>query len=171
MAVSWMGSGCRHQAAMPSVMLLRWIPVEPAQPPRGHPLSVRCCGRERHGVVHALADRLTDDASIVLFGGMAKERPYPGSTTVTTVNGGGRRTHQDARGGAPADPGQLTPPGRRREQPLLGRETGGDREYTSETPLGRLATMHEIVDAAVFLFENTAINGVELIVDGGWHCR
>jgi NAD(P)-dependent dehydrogenase (short-subunit alcohol dehydrogenase family) len=39
-------------------------------------------------VVHALADRLTDDASIVLFGGMAKERPYPGSTTVTTVNGG-----------------------------------------------------------------------------------
>jgi hypothetical protein len=31
--------------------------------------------------------------------------------------------------------------------------------------------MHEIVDAAVFLFENTAINGVDLIVDGGWHCR
>ena len=30
----------------------------------------------------------TDDASLVLFGGMAKERPYPGSTTVTTVNGG-----------------------------------------------------------------------------------
>jgi hypothetical protein len=28
-------------------------------------------------VVHALADRLTDDASIVLFGGMAKERPTP----------------------------------------------------------------------------------------------
>ena len=24
----------------------------------------------------------------MLFGGMAKERPYPGSTTVTTVNGG-----------------------------------------------------------------------------------
>ncbi len=39
-------------------------------------------------VVHTLRPRLTDDASIVLFGGMAKERPYPGSTTVTTVNGG-----------------------------------------------------------------------------------
>ena len=39
-------------------------------------------------VVHTLRDRLTDDASLVLFGGMAKERPYPGSTTVTTVNGG-----------------------------------------------------------------------------------
>ena len=39
-------------------------------------------------VVHTLRPRLTEDASIVLFGGMAKERPYPGSTTVTTVNGG-----------------------------------------------------------------------------------
>ena len=40
-------------------------------------------------VVHALLDRLDPaTSSIVLFGGMAKERPYPGSTTVTTVNGG-----------------------------------------------------------------------------------
>src|SRR5918992_1692994 len=39
-------------------------------------------------VVHQLAGRLTPDASILLFGGLAKDRPYPGSTTVTTVNGG-----------------------------------------------------------------------------------
>jgi len=38
-------------------------------------------------VVHVLAPRFDEDASIVLFGGLAKERPYPGSTTVTTVNG------------------------------------------------------------------------------------
>ena len=38
-------------------------------------------------VIHQLADRLTPDASILLFGGLAKDRPYPGSTTVTTVNG------------------------------------------------------------------------------------
>jgi hypothetical protein len=31
--------------------------------------------------------------------------------------------------------------------------------------------MAEIVDATAFLLENTAVNGVELIVDGGWHCR
>jgi NAD(P)-dependent dehydrogenase (short-subunit alcohol dehydrogenase family) len=37
--------------------------------------------------------------------------------------------------------------------------------------MGRLARMDEIVDAAVFLLENTAVNGVDLIVDGGWHCR
>ena len=30
--------------------------------------------------------------------------------------------------------------------------------------------MDEIVGAAVFLLENTAVNGVDLIVDGGWHC-
>ena len=39
-------------------------------------------------VVASLRDRLSDDSAIVLFGGLAKERPYPGSTTVSTVNGG-----------------------------------------------------------------------------------
>src|SRR4029450_6814352 len=39
-------------------------------------------------VVSALTDRLPDNASIVLFGGRAKDRPYPGSLTVSTVNGG-----------------------------------------------------------------------------------
>ena len=39
-------------------------------------------------VVHALRDRLGDESAIVLFGGLAKDRPYPGSTTVSTVNGG-----------------------------------------------------------------------------------
>ena len=39
-------------------------------------------------VVHALRARLTPDAALLLFGGVAKDRPYPGSTTVSTVNGG-----------------------------------------------------------------------------------
>ena len=30
----------------------------------------------------------TRAAAVVLFGGLAKERPYPGSTMVTTFNGG-----------------------------------------------------------------------------------
>ncbi len=29
----------------------------------------------------------------------------------------------------------------------------------------------DIVGATVFLLENPAVNGVDLIVDGGWHCR
>jgi NAD(P)-dependent dehydrogenase (short-subunit alcohol dehydrogenase family) len=122
-------------------------------------------------VVHVLHDRLTDDASILLFGGMAKERPYPGSTTVTTVNSGVvglTRTLVE----------ELKPlrvnsihPGVVGDSPYWAEKSAARERYTSETPLGRLATMSEIVDAAVFLLENTAVNGVDLIVDGGWHCR
>jgi NAD(P)-dependent dehydrogenase (short-subunit alcohol dehydrogenase family) len=122
-------------------------------------------------VVHALVDRLTDDASIVLFGGMAKERPYPGSTTVTTVNGGvvglTRTLVEELR---PIRVNSLHP-GVVGNSPYWAEKPAAIAKYTSETPLGRLATMDEIVDAAVFLFENTAINGVDLVVDGGWHCR
>nr|MDP9494629.1 SDR family NAD(P)-dependent oxidoreductase [Actinomycetota bacterium] len=39
-------------------------------------------------VVHALLPQLDDNSSVVLFGGRAKDRPYPGSVTVTTINGG-----------------------------------------------------------------------------------
>src|SRR5262245_20808967 len=39
-------------------------------------------------VVHALAPSLAEDASVLIFGGQALQRPYVGSTTVTTVNGG-----------------------------------------------------------------------------------
>jgi hypothetical protein len=31
--------------------------------------------------------------------------------------------------------------------------------------------MGDIVGATVFLLENTSVNGVDLIVDNGWHCR
>lgn len=122
-------------------------------------------------VVHTLRTRLTDDASIVLFGGMAKERPYPGSTTVTTVNGGVvglTRTLVE----------ELKPlrvnsihPGVVGNSPYWSEKPAAVAKYSGETPIGRLATMAEIVDATVFLLENTAVNGVDLIVDGGWHCR
>ena len=122
-------------------------------------------------VVAALRDRFTESSSIVLFGGMAKERPYPGSTTVTTVNGGVvglTRTLVE----------ELKPirvnsihPGVVGDSPYWSGKTAAIEKYTSETPMGRLARMDEIVDAVVFLLENTAVNGVDLIVDGGWHCR
>ena len=38
--------------------------------------------------VRVLRDRFRPGASVVLFGGLAKERPYPGSTMVTTFNAG-----------------------------------------------------------------------------------
>jgi NAD(P)-dependent dehydrogenase (short-subunit alcohol dehydrogenase family) len=122
-------------------------------------------------VVHQLHGRLTDDASVLLFGGMAKERPYPGSTTVTTVNGGvvglTRSLVEELR---PRRANSIHP-GVVGNSPYWAEKTAAIERYTSETPLGRLARMDEIVDAAVFLLENTAVNGVDLIVDGGWHCR
>ena len=122
-------------------------------------------------VVSALRSRLTPSSSVLLFGGMAKERPYPGSTTVTTVNGGVvglTRTLVE----------ELKPirvnsihPGVVGNSPYWSEKPAAIAKYTSETPLGRLCSMDEIVDAAAFLLENTAVNGVDLIVDGGWHCR
>ena len=36
-------------------------------------------------VIHTLSARMLDDSAILIFGGLARDRPYPGSTTVTTV--------------------------------------------------------------------------------------
>jgi NAD(P)-dependent dehydrogenase (short-subunit alcohol dehydrogenase family) len=120
-------------------------------------------------VIHALVPRLTKDASVVLFGGLAKERPYPGSTTVTTVNGGitsmvrtlaielapvrFNAVHPGVIGDTPAWAGK--PP------EVLER-------IRVRTPLGRLATTDEIVHSVIFLLDNGAVNGVNLNVDGGW---
>ncbi|HUG47812.1 MAG TPA: SDR family oxidoreductase [Candidatus Limnocylindria bacterium] len=122
-------------------------------------------------VVHALVNRLAEDSSVVLFGGMAKERPYPGSTTVTTVNGGVvglTRTLVE----------ELKPirvnsihPGIVGDSPFWAEKPAAVANYTSQTPTGRLACMADIVSAVSFLLENPAVNGVDLIVDGGWHCR
>ena len=122
-------------------------------------------------VVHQLHGRLTDDASVVLFGGMAKERPYPGSTTVTTVNGGVVGLTRTLVEELKPRRANSIHPGVVGNSPYWAEKAAAIERYSSETPLGRLATMDEIVDAAVFLLENTAVNGVDLIVDGGWHCR
>jgi NAD(P)-dependent dehydrogenase (short-subunit alcohol dehydrogenase family) len=122
-------------------------------------------------VVATLRSRLTPDASIVLFGGMAKERPYPGSTTVTTVNGGvvglTRTLVEELR---PIRVNSIHP-GVVGDSPYWSEKPAAIEKYTSETPTGQLVTMAQIVDATAFLLENDGVNGVELIVDGGWHCR
>ncbi len=116
--------------------------------------------------VHALLDRFTDDASVVLFGGRAKDRPYPGSTTVTTVNGGVSTLIRTlAIELAPIrfnaiHPGIVGDSPYWKDKPL--------DAFLARTPTGRLATMAEITDATVFLLENRAVNGVNLYVDGGW---
>src|SRR6266508_1082595 len=107
-------------------------------------------------VIHALLDRMGESSSIVLFGGLAKERPYPGSTTVSTVNGGiTTMVHTLAVELAPIRVNAIHP------------SIVGDSPY-SRTPLGRLVSMRDVVGAVAFLLENPSVTGVNLPVDGGW---
>ncbi|MGH3204626.1 MAG: SDR family oxidoreductase, partial [Streptosporangiaceae bacterium] len=117
-------------------------------------------------VVHALAPRIAADGAIVLFGGLAKERPYPGSTTVSTVNGGiTTLVHTLAVELAPIRVNAIHP-GIVGDSPYW-----RDRDLShviARTPCGQLAQMADIVDATAFLLGNRAVNGVSLNVDGGW---
>jgi len=120
-------------------------------------------------VVHALSPSLAIDSSIVIFGGMARVRPYPGSTTVTTVNAG-------VIGLVRALSTELAPirvnsihPGIVGDSPFWSDKPPQVLEaFRSGTLTGRLATMADVVGATEFLLENPAVNGVDLVVDGGW---
>jgi len=120
-------------------------------------------------VVHTLLPRMHDDSSIVLFGGLAMLRPYPGSMTVTTVNGG-------VSGLVRALAVELGPirvnavhPGFVGDSPLWSaRGEAALKSRRDRTPTGRLATMREVAGAVDFLLTNRAVNGVDLPVDGGW---
>ena len=120
-------------------------------------------------VVHTLAPRFTEDASILMFGGLAMMRPYPGSTTVTTVNGGISSVIRSlAVELAPVRVNALHP-GIVGDTPAWsGKPPAVLDAVRARTPLGRLVTTDEIVDAAFFLLENGGVNGVNLAVDGGW---
>jgi NAD(P)-dependent dehydrogenase (short-subunit alcohol dehydrogenase family) len=119
-------------------------------------------------VVHALVDRLHPDSSILLFGGLAKDRPYVGSTTVSTVNGAVTTM-------VGALVVELRPirvnaihPGIVGDSPYWSAKPAGVLDaFRDRTPTGRLATMADVVDAAVLLLENRSVNGVNLRVDGG----
>jgi NAD(P)-dependent dehydrogenase (short-subunit alcohol dehydrogenase family) len=117
-------------------------------------------------VIHSLLDRMSDDSAIVLFGGLAKDRPYPGSTTVSTVNGGVvAMVRTLATELAPIRVNAIHP-GIVGDSPFW-RDKNLDH-VVDRTPTRRLATMADIVNAVTFLLENPAVNGVDLRVDGGW---
>lgn len=120
-------------------------------------------------VVHVLCKLMGDESSIVLFGGLAKDRPYPGSTTVSTVNGGiVTLVNTLALELAPVRVNAIHPaivgdsPYWREKPPAV------LEGFRSRTPIGRLVSMEDVVGAVVFLLENRAMCGVNLTVDGGW---
>jgi NAD(P)-dependent dehydrogenase (short-subunit alcohol dehydrogenase family) len=116
--------------------------------------------------IHALLPKFTDDASVVLFGGLAKERPYPGAITVATVNGGVSTMINDLVVELAPIRFNAIHPGIVGDSPYWeGKDLQG---FIDRTPTGKLATSADVVDATVFLLENPAINGVNLYIDGGW---
>lgn len=120
-------------------------------------------------VVHALAPRLAPDAAIVLFGGLAKERPYPGSTTVTTVNGAiSSLVRTLAVELAPVRVNAIHPGVVGDSPAWTGKPAAVLEALVARTPVGRLATMEDVAHAVLFLLDNQAVNGVNLEVDGGW---
>ena len=115
--------------------------------------------------VRVLHDRLTENAAVVIFGGVAIDRPYPGSTMVTAHNGGiSALARTLAIEIAPhrvnaIHPGIVGDSPRWRDLP--------DHPALSRTPTGRLATMADVADATEFLLRNAAINAQDLNLSGG----
>jgi len=123
-------------------------------------------------IVNKALPRLRPSSSIVLFGGLAKARPYPGSAMVSIVNGamlGMARSMAVEL--APIrvngiSPGLVadSPRWRKRIQegaaPLV-------EAARARTPTQRLATIDDIVHGVFFLMDNRAANGIDLELDGG----
>lgn len=115
--------------------------------------------------VRVLRPRFAPDASVVLFGGLAFERPYPGSTMVSANNGGiASLVKTLALEVAPhrvnaVHPGLVGDSPKWRNTPLEG--------VIARTPIGRTVTVAEVVDATLFLLRNTGVNAHNLVIDGG----
>ncbi len=119
-------------------------------------------------VVSSMRNRLAEDGSVVMFGGRAKDRPYPGGMTVGTVNAG-------ISGMVPALALQLAPrrvnaihPGIVADSPYWSENQEFCNQVRQATPTGRNVTVEDIVDGVDFLIRNRSVNGLDLYIDGGW---
>lgn len=119
-------------------------------------------------VLHCLHARMHPDTSVLLFGGLAKDRPYPGSTTVTTVNGAvTTMVRTFATELAPIRVNAIHP-GIVGDSPAWVNAAPMLDQVRARTPTGRLVTMDDVTDAALFLLRNRGVNGINLAVDAGW---
>lgn len=119
--------------------------------------------------IHALLDRMSPTANtgIVLFGGIAKYRPYPGSLTVSAVNGA-------VEGMVNALAIELAPirvnaihPGIIGDSPFWADKTAALEGYRARTPGGELATVEDVVNATLFLLDNQGMSATALHVNRG----
>jgi NAD(P)-dependent dehydrogenase (short-subunit alcohol dehydrogenase family) len=118
--------------------------------------------------IHTLLPRFpASGGAIVLFGGTASLRPFPGSTTVSTVNGGiSGMMHSLAAEIAPVRVNALHP-GVVDDSPHWREKTEALERLKTRTPGGRPLAMRDIIGAVAFLLENDGVDGQDLIVDNG----
>lgn len=98
---------------------------------------------------------------------MTKETPYPGSTTVSTINAG-------LNGLMRSLALQLAPirinsvhPGLVGDTPAWKNAPELIEKIASKTPTKRITQTEDVVQTVLFLLDNLGINAVELFVDGG----
>ena len=118
-------------------------------------------------VVHTLRSRISPTGSVLLFGGLAKDAPYPGSTTVTAVNAGVTGLVATlAKELAPVRVNAIHP-GMVGDSPHWAGNERVVEAARARILTGVVPTMRDIVEGSVFLLENPAANGVNLDLNGG----
>jgi NAD(P)-dependent dehydrogenase (short-subunit alcohol dehydrogenase family) len=122
--------------------------------------------------VHTVLPRLKPTSSIVLFGGLAKAKPYPTSTMITVANAGlvgvmksmvielSPIRVNSVSPGLVADSPKWEATVKAGTNPVL-------NATIARTPSRYLTTMADVIDAVFFLLDNRAVNGVDLELDGG----
>ncbi|RKS73121.1 NAD(P)-dependent dehydrogenase (short-subunit alcohol dehydrogenase family) [Actinomadura pelletieri DSM 43383] len=118
-------------------------------------------------VLHALAPRMTDESAAVLLGGLASHRPYPGSTTVTTANGGVTALVRTLAVELSPIRVNALHPSIVADTPFWSDKPGAREAARTNALTRRAVTMEDCTDAITFLLRNRAINGVNLNIDGG----
>jgi NAD(P)-dependent dehydrogenase (short-subunit alcohol dehydrogenase family) len=123
--------------------------------------------------VHAALPRLKPTSSIVLFGGMAKKRPYPSSTMISIANAGlvGMMNTlavelapirvNSVSPGLVGDSPKWDAIVKKGDNPIV-------KAMVARTPTRRFATVADIIHAVFFLLDNQSVNGHDLDINGGF---
>lgn len=122
--------------------------------------------------VHYAVKQMSSTGSITLFSGTVTQKPLPGATIFAAA---GAATEASARVWglelAPLRVNTIVPG--IIETPiwsgLMGEEGGAEalNSFASVLPVGRVGTSDDVAKAVAFLIDNTFVDGISLVVDGG----
>jgi len=124
--------------------------------------------------IHAALPRMKPSSSIVLFGGAAKARPYPGSTMISIVNAGLVGMARTLAVELAPIRVNLISPGLVGDSPRWVKRAAAAPQVAqmlegvkARVPARRVPEMADIAHAVFFLMDNRAVNGIDLEIDAG----